>query len=52
MRPAGENIAVGETLAAKGGFLGAADIGQLAPQANSEYPFQPLKIALMSTGDE
>ena len=53
MRPAGENIAAGETLAAKGVFLGAADIGQLAAAGLSQIPvFQPLKIALMSTGDE
>ena len=53
MRPAGENIAAGETLAAKGVFLGAAEIGQLAAAGLSQIPvFQPLKIALMSTGDE
>ena len=53
MRPAGENIAAGETLAAKGVFLRAADIGQLAAAGLSQIPvFQPLKIALMSTGDE
>ena len=53
MRPAGENIAAGETLAAKGTFLAAADIGQLAAAGLSQIPvFRPLKVALMSTGDE
>ena len=53
MRAAGENIATGETLAAKGVFLGAADIGQLAAAGLNQIPvFRPLKIALMSTGDE
>ncbi len=53
MRPAGENIAIGEKLAARGAFLGAADIGQLAAAGVKQIPvFRPLKIALMSTGDE
>ena len=53
MRPAGENIAAGETLAEKGTCLAAADIGQLAAAGLSQIPvFRQLKVALMSTGDE
>lgn len=53
VRPAGENIVAGETLAIKGTCLGAADIGQLAAAGINQIPvFQSLKIALMSTGDE
>jgi len=53
VRQAGENIAAGELLAAKGACLGAANIGQLAAAGLSQIPvFLPLKIALMSIGDE
>ena len=53
MRPAGENIAVGEILAVKGTCLGAAEIGQLAAAGLNQIPvFRALNVALMSTGDE
>ena len=53
MRPAGENLAIGERVAAKGTRLSPADIGQLAAAGFADIPvFRPLHIGLISTGDE
>ena len=42
MRPAGENIAAGETLAAKGSFLGRQILASWPLQASARYPYSSL----------
>lgn len=52
-RPAGENLAIGERVITKGCVIGPADIGQAAAAGISSIAvFKPLRICVMSTGDE
>jgi molybdopterin molybdotransferase len=52
-RQAGEDLALGETALAAGRRLGPADIGLAAALGCRELPvYQPLRVALLSTGDE
>lgn len=53
VRPAGEDIAVGESVLLQGKRLSAADVGLLASLGCSNVSvFAPVKVALISTGDE
>jgi molybdopterin molybdotransferase len=53
MRPAGENLAKGETLITKGQIITAALIGQLAASGIAQLRVQRrLRVAVLSTGDE
>jgi molybdopterin molybdotransferase len=52
-RHAGEDVAEGVTALAAGRRLAPADLGLAAALGNSELPvFRPLRVALLSTGDE
>jgi molybdopterin molybdotransferase len=52
-RHAGEDVAEGVTALAAGRQLAPADLGLAAALGNSELPvFRPLRVALLSTGDE
>lgn len=53
IRRAGEDIQQGQIILQKGKRLSAADIGLLASLGINQIPvFAPLKVALISTGDE
>ena len=53
IRPRGENLAAGETVAEKGQRITAADMGQLAASGQAEIQvYRRLKVAIYSTGDE
>lgn len=53
VRPKGQDIAVGDTILNRGRRIAPQDLGLLASVGNSEVEiFQPLKVGLMSTGDE
>jgi molybdopterin molybdotransferase len=52
-RHAGEDVKVGETALAAGRRLGPAEIGLAAALGSHELPvYRPLRVALLSTGDE
>ena len=52
-RPAGEDVAEGAVALAAGRRLGPADLGLAAALGHRELPvFRPLRVALLSTGDE
>src|SRR5271170_4901829 len=52
-RRAGEDVALSETALAAGRRLGPADLGLAAALGYHELPvFRPLRVALLSTGDE
>jgi molybdopterin molybdotransferase len=52
-RPAGEDVAAGETALAAGRRLGPAEIGLAAALGCHELAvYRPLRVALLSTGDE
>ena len=53
MRLAGENLAKGETLVAKGQMITAALIGQLAASGTTRLSVsRRIRVAILSTGDE
>ena len=53
VRQAGEDLSIGQTALGKGSLLSAADIGLLASLGITEVTiFRPLKVAVLSTGDE
>jgi len=53
VRPKGQDIAVGDTILNRGRRIQPQDLGLLASVGNSEVEiFRPLKVGLMSTGDE
>lgn len=53
IRPAGQDIAVGDRVLQRGRRLQPQDIGILASIGRVQVPvYRPLKVALMSTGDE
>ena len=52
-RPAGENLAKGEVIIAKGEVISPAHIGQLAAAGITAVPvICPLRVGILSTGDE
>jgi molybdopterin molybdotransferase len=52
-RPAGEDVARGTVALAAGRRLGPADLGLAAALGHAALPvFRPLRVALLSTGDE
>ncbi len=52
-RHAGEDVGRGQTALAAGRRLGPAELGLAAALGHAELPvFRPLRVALMSTGDE
>ncbi len=52
-RPQGEDVAVGDTLFGAGRRLSAPDLALLSAAGHGAIPvFRPLRVALMSTGDE
>ncbi len=53
VRPAGQDIAIGTTILRKGRLLRPQDLGLLASSGFAQVEvFEPLKISIMSTGDE
>ena len=53
VRPQGQDIAVGDTILKRGRRIQPQDLGLLASVGNSQVEiFRPLRIGLMSTGDE
>jgi molybdopterin molybdotransferase len=53
VRPKGQDIAVGDTILNRGRRIQPQDLGLLASVGNSQVEiFRPLRIGLMSTGDE
>ena len=53
VRPRGQDISIGETILQRGRRIQPQDLGLLASVGKAEVEtFQPLKIGLMSTGDE
>jgi len=53
VRPAGQDVARGQTVLARGSRLRAQELGLLASVGIAQVPvYQPLKVAILSTGDE
>lgn len=53
VRPRGQDISIGETILQRGRRIQPQDLGLLASVGKAQVEtFQPLKIGLMSTGDE
>lgn len=53
VRPEGQDIAAGDTILSRGRRIQPQDLGLLASVGNSQVEtFRPLRIGLMSTGDE